>query len=361
MKWLRMWWHQAERFDWLSEYIASRNLRRVGQLLYVGILLVIATLPAQTLIKPSAPTTTVERALLGLALIGVLGCAIFWLRITWPTRRQSICFSVILTLLIASNSLAQPNPTMALISSAACASPLVYVGCLHTSRQLVIVVPIAFGSACVAIARISSGDVAQAIWMFIAVGVAMLTAPITCQVLIYALGSDAVRSDIDALTGLHNRRGFFRGAQDLIARSPGVPIAAVMVDLDDFKRVNDTAGHAAGDRVIAAVATALRETVDRTAVVARAGGEEFLVATTRRDTELDALAERIRQVIAAMPAAVTASVGVATTPTTGLADPVGLVDRLISDADTAMYTAKRAGGNQVYRMVPSDSCRQGSE
>lgn len=358
VKWLRMWWYQSERFDWLSEYLASRHLQVVAQMAYVITLVILAILPALTLIDPPAPTTPVQQVLLGLTLVGVLGCGIFWLRISWPSRRQSTCFSVVLTLLIAINSLAQPVPAMALVGAAVCTSPLVYVGCMHTSRQLAMVVPLSFACACVAIARVSSGDRTDAIWMFIAMSIALLAAPIACQVLIYALGSDAVRSDIDALTGLHNRRGFFRGAQDLIIRSPQTPVAAVMVDLDNFKRVNDTAGHAAGDEVIAAVATALRQTVDRAAVVGRAGGEEFLIATTHSGTELNALAERIRQVIEAMSAPVTASVGVATTPAGGTADPVGLVDRLINDADTAMYIAKRAGGNQVYRIATSTTYSQ---
>ncbi|MGB8404517.1 MAG: GGDEF domain-containing protein [Mycobacterium sp.] len=361
VKLFSMWWRQPERFDWLSEYLASRRLLGVARILYLVTLFIIVVLPALTLLAPPAPTTAVERGLLGLTLAGIAGCIVFWLRISWPTRRQSAVFAIVLTLLIAINALAQPTPTMALIGSALFASPLVYVGCMHTSRQLAIIVPLSVGCACTAIARVSSGDVAQALWMLIIMLIAFLAAPIACQILIYALGSDAVRSDIDALTDLHNRRGFFRGAHDLIARSPGVPIAAVMVDLDNFKRVNDTAGHAAGDQVIAAVATALQQTVDHAAVVGRAGGEEFLIATTRRDAELDALAERIRRVVEAMPAAVTASVGVATTPTNGPADPAGLVDRLINDADTAMYIAKRAGGNQVYRMARSTARREGAD
>jgi len=349
VKWLRIWWRQPERFDWLSEYLASRHLQNVARIAYIIALFIIAALPALTLLGAPPSTSVVARGLLGLALVGVLACAAFWLRISWPTRRQSIYFSTTLALLIAIDSLSQPQPVTALVGAAVCASPLVYVGCMHSSRQMVTISVIAAICTGAAIGRVSHGDPLQALWLAVAMSVVLLAAPVACQVLIYALGNDAVRSDIDALTGLHNRRGFFRGTYDLIARSPGAPVAALMIDLDNFKRVNDTDGHAAGDQVIAAVAAVLRKTVGHTAVVARAGGEEFLIATTRCGAELESLAEHLRQVIEAMPATITASVGVAAAHTAMQTDPVVLVDRLVRDADTAMYTAKRSGGNQVSR------------
>jgi diguanylate cyclase len=151
----------------------------------------------------------------------------------------------------------------------------------------------------------------------------------------------------DPLTGLANRALFRdRVAQALArrARNPQ-PLAALFVDLDDFKTVNDGLGHAAGDELLAAVAERLRHCVRGEDTVARLGGDEFaiLLDQTATDVGADAVAERI---VAAMgtpfslrgrPVRVTASVGVAVT--SGAQE----VDEVLHQADVAMYTAKAHG------------------
>ncbi|PRC50403.1 GGDEF domain-containing protein, partial [Mycobacterium sp. ITM-2017-0098] len=82
-------------------------------------------------------------------------------------------------------------------------------------------------------------------------------------------------------------------------------------DLDRFKQVNDTRGHATGDRLLVAVGASLRQATRGHAVVARVGGEEFLIAEATRDDDADALAERLRLAIATSSWDITASVGVA--------------------------------------------------
>jgi len=157
---------------------------------------------------------------------------------------------------------------------------------------------------------------------------------------------------VDSLTGLANRRSLedtLRAELVRAARFNG-DVCVVFADLDFFKRVNDQHGHAAGDEVLKAFATALRETVRESDVAGRWGGEEFALVLTGTDSAGGAhFAERARARIEAtvvqMPdgteLSVTASFGVASYPE---ADEFG---ELLAAADSALYAAKRAGRNRV--------------
>ena len=153
-------------------------------------------------------------------------------------------------------------------------------------------------------------------------------------------------ADTDGLTGAATRRAFTALAERQLA-GPG-PAALILFDLDHFKRVNDTFGHAAGDAVLAGFAEAARALLPRGAVLARLGGEEFAcLAGGLGGAEAVRFAERVRAcVAAARPAALpdlvpTVSVGVATTE--GGRDFAGLMRR----ADDALYRAKDRGRNRV--------------
>jgi len=153
--------------------------------------------------------------------------------------------------------------------------------------------------------------------------------------------------DLEPLTGLLNRRAFFEQAERLLA-IPGTPGRALLVcDLDHFKQVNDTGGHAAGDRVLQAVSQVLREQVRAGDLVARFGGEEFVVLAACADLPAAAaLAERIRARLARMPCratgrAVTGSLGVA------WAASAQALPEALKRADALLYQAKQAGRNRV--------------
>ena len=120
-------------------------------------------------------------------------------------------------------------------------------------------------------------------------------------------------------------------------------LCALMMDLDGFKRINDTLGHAVGDEVLIRTARRIKENVREDTVVIRWGGEEFLVVDRLPEREIGLLAERIRAAIAA-PAqpTVTVSIGLATGTSAG----PDLMD-VIDAADAAMYRAKASGGNRV--------------
>jgi diguanylate cyclase (GGDEF)-like protein len=155
----------------------------------------------------------------------------------------------------------------------------------------------------------------------------------------------------DRLTGLFNRGHFDRtlvGSMDSAARD-GQPLSLALLDIDHFKQVNDTYGHALGDRVLVQVADLLTRAMRRTDMVARYGGEEFVILMpgTRRDAALSAV-EELRREIAASPIDLgdgkvlnlNFSAGVV-----GIPDDsgVGTPKELVSRADDRLLAAKRAG------------------
>lgn len=158
----------------------------------------------------------------------------------------------------------------------------------------------------------------------------------------------------DPLTGLANRRHFMAVMErtiDMVARS-GDPALLLMFDIDHFKKVNDTYGHPAGDRVLQAVANTLMKCVRPMDTVARYGGEEFAAILPNCHGHFgDAVAERIRQAIEnlAVPVApgvdlkVTVSVGGAYAPEWVRSTTALWTER----ADSQLYVAKAAGRNRV--------------
>jgi diguanylate cyclase (GGDEF)-like protein len=160
-------------------------------------------------------------------------------------------------------------------------------------------------------------------------------------------------ADHDALTGLFNRRRFEEELDHHIAlgRRYGMNGALLLLDLDDFKRVNDEFGHRSGDRVLTAVAVVLTHRLRESDVVARFGGDEFAVLMPVGGVpEATALAELLAAAINAdvpTPAGpLTASVGIA------LFRDLSTADEVLSRADDAMYAEKRGEGRTVRHLRP---------
>lgn len=156
----------------------------------------------------------------------------------------------------------------------------------------------------------------------------------------------------DLLTGLPNRRSAMNQLEQAwsAASRSGLPLAVMVVDIDHFKQINDSYGHAAGDMVLREAAAILRESARREDSVCRIGGEEFLVICPNTDLKSAMQsAERLRANLSAKRIAIgqaektlTVSIGVATRES-GTAD----MDALVSTADQALYAAKEAGRNQT--------------
>ena len=165
------------------------------------------------------------------------------------------------------------------------------------------------------------------------------------------LGRDARSSGTDDLTNLPNRRAFTEGAaaDHVRARRSGRALAIALIDIDDFKEVNDTYGHSMGDRALRGVAAVLREHFHEIDLPARLGGDEFAVLLP--ETGLDGAREAVERFVTALAGhelgdgrhrlrGITASAGIA-----AAADVE--IEMLLEAADRALYRAKKQGKNQV--------------
>jgi len=171
----------------------------------------------------------------------------------------------------------------------------------------------------------------------------------------------------DELTGLYNRRYLLAHLDELVARvsRDGLDAAVLLVDIDHFKQVNDTYGHAAGDDVLRELAARATNTVRSVDLVARLGGEEFVVVMPETGPAIAvAVGERLRLAIANEPFTIrtngerldiTVSIGI-TSAIAGGDDR----DRLLKRADDALYCAKAEGRNRVVSRSPDLVGRPGS-
>jgi diguanylate cyclase (GGDEF)-like protein len=163
------------------------------------------------------------------------------------------------------------------------------------------------------------------------------------------------RAATDSLTGLPNKRALDDSIKQMAAQAgrTASPLSIIFLDLDHFKRINDTHGHDRGDEVLAAVGALLRHELRASDVPGRMGGEEFLILLPATDGRgAMTIAEKLRLAIhdleiRGLEHAITASLGVATLP-----DDAADTDTLIRTADRALYAAKQLGRDRVQS--PSD-------
>jgi diguanylate cyclase (GGDEF)-like protein len=164
------------------------------------------------------------------------------------------------------------------------------------------------------------------------------------------LREDSIR---DSLTGLFNRRYMIETLNLEIAQADrsGKPLAAIMIDIDHYKNINDRFGHAVGDHVLVGVGRVLQENIRRGDIACRFGGDEFVLVMPGMSLDVGiARAESIREKISDLDFAfghdnsvrISLSLGVATFP-----QQAGDVESLLKAADNALYTAKEKGRNQT--------------
>lgn len=191
-------------------------------------------------------------------------------------------------------------------------------------------------------------------------GGALAVAPIAAHFGIWALRNEANEAANDPLTGLLNRRGLNLHIDDLLRghRRRDADVVVIVIDLDRFKDVNDRFGHAVGDEVLVRCARRLESVVHGGALVARVGGEEFVVVDIVGPQDWVAVADRIRVTLSGQDdrVPVTASIGITGVPVEMFTDARGdrcdLLAMLVGRADEAMFVAKRDGGDAISYLPP---------
>jgi diguanylate cyclase len=175
-----------------------------------------------------------------------------------------------------------PSSIAALMGCSALAISGGYIAFFHTARYVALNFWLAGAVGAVEVARLAAaGQAVLGVSCYLLVFELNLVVPFAIQAVVRTLGLDLLRADRDSLTGLLNRRACDRAVVGrVLAGADQAYLAVAMVDLDRFKELNDSHGHAAADAALVAVAHALTAVCKDTALVGRVGGEEFLVADT---------------------------------------------------------------------------------
>lgn len=347
MRLLLQWWRQRDEYQWRIEFLRSRGLLPILRYLIAAIGTTMGALAALNAVAPPAADGTLIRVGWAVVAVGSLAWGVRWAVLPWPSPRESAVLVVFVDVLMTLSALlfGDPNLAMSGIPILLCAGG--YVVFFHGPRL-----------HAAHIAWCTAAVVGIAVWLAmstpeyglqVAVSRAVIALLVTVCILpalqfgFWLLQGSSKQSLTDPLTELTNRRGLPVSMQRLNEASPDADLCALLIDVDGFKGVNDTLGHAAGDEVLIRTARRIRASVRSDAVVVRWGGEEFLVVDRIRADQAGPFAERIRSAVAA-PAqpAVTVSIGLATSTRSG-----SDIGEVITAADAAMYEAKAQGGDRV--------------
>ncbi|MDJ0362296.1 GGDEF domain-containing protein [Rhodococcus sp. H29-C3] len=347
MRLLHRWWSHPADYAWTAAYQRSNPLLRHAPLalatwcLLQALLCVLATHPTA-----AAPDGVGQYLSVGLAVAGFL-VGVLWVRGPWPTENLSRLFVVYLEIGGALSLLTHADPFVALPFATALAVNGSYIAAFHGPKM--IVGHQAWAAAIVGVLFVHAvnepgANVVLACAYLVLLTLVLFSAPMLTHIFLLLLRRDAATAFFDPLTGLRNRRGLEAAITEQDRRSGTVTV--LVVDLDDFKSVNDRYGHAHGDLVLRHTATAIDECFVSPAITARTGGEEFAVVTLADSEAAMAQARALRLRFAAQSGVgATLSIGVAQADAAGLAETLV---HLVGRADHAMYAAKDAGGNRIY-------------
>jgi diguanylate cyclase (GGDEF)-like protein len=353
---VRQWWSEPVDYGAQVEYFGKRAMARAIQTL-IGLGTGLHGVITLTVILPFVGSLASHVVVASFGVMQLLwGWA--WCLRPWPSRRTSLAFVVSADIATAAMVQVDASWLAGLFGFNAFAMISVYLMFFDGPKVLAGHALWSLLSAALFAVQISASTNFSTL-SFTASTVAaiapVVASPLGVQLGIWAMRKDARESVTDPLTGLLNRRGLYLHVEDLLRDTPpgATEVVVVVIDLDRFKDVNDSFGHTVGDEVLIRSARRIKSSVRGSALVARVGGEEFVVVDLAGggvDEQWDF--DRIRVAIAA-PAehAITASVGIASVSLADFAAPgtdrVALLDGSIARADSAMFYAKRNGGNST--------------
>ncbi|WP_084727444.1 GGDEF domain-containing protein [Rhodococcoides yunnanense] len=350
-----LWFMQPHDYEWMTEFQNSHPSGRIIRTILAASMINISIMSFLSLYAEGGPAGAGPTALTLTLCTSNLIIAALWVLRPFPGRIGVVSFAIYSDIGVAA-ALSVLDLTNALLGCVLFAVIGAFVTFFLSPRW--VIVHLLFAAATTlafAFALLMRGDV-DPITLLVQTNVVLLgvmSVPVTSHVFLTTLSADARSSVLDPLTGLLNRRGLSSALEELWeqGRRVGQCAAVIVVDIDNFKSVNDIYGHDEGDAVICRVAERLTSHVAGYGILGRTGGEEYLAAVVTSRLHVDALVHGIRRALHdendAIP--VTVSVGAAILYAdsqlwTHNSDTVGTASRV---ADSMMYEAKAAGGNRV--------------
>ncbi len=348
---LRAWWNAPANYTWLLGFLEARGVVTALRVLIGAGGLVLAVIVVLVQFAQGGPETVAGRVIDALIALLALGWAVMWVVGSWPTTARSFTLVAAADAAITAACLQDADRLAALTGTMLFVVTGAYVTFFHGPKTLAC--HIAWAALTVAgmtawmgfeqgLPGLAMGSAKALIVLAAVAGILPAV-----QFGYWLVHTSAVDSLVDPLTGLANRRGFEYHRHTFAAHRSGRTLCAIAIDLDAFKAINDEHGHHVGDEVLVRTAERIAETVGTGALVARLGGEEFVVID---DVAVDVAAmicERLRSAIASgPPPAVTASIGLAVIEQDHPFDGQAIIE-LVAQADQAMYRAKRRGGDGV--------------
>lgn len=354
------WWHEPVDYPGQVQYFARRSLASAIRVLIGAGIGLMALISIAVLLPVIGQDSTASRVAVTLFATLTTVWSIVWCSRTWPSRRVSRAFIVSADVGITVVALLGSSWPTGLFALNCFALISVYLMFFDGAKALTLHSALILATTAAFTAQVPAGDSLSRTSLTATVLGAVLptiATPLGIQFGIWTLRNDANESVTDPLTGLLNRRGLHLHFASMLSanRTSSAALIVVVVDLDRFKDINDKFGHPTGDKVLIHCARRISETVGQSALVARIGGEEFVVVQHVDRHRDDQLPERIRLAIAAPgeTPSVTASLGVTDVAYRQFAAPdsdhVRLLDDILARADVAMFDAKHVGGNTIRR------------
>ena len=353
---LSRWWSLAYDGEWFPRFLAARSMLGTARVVVTFWCAVFVALAVLAQFVKGGATELPERLAAGAACMIALYCMIRWsLGRSWPSHHQSvrfvsltnICLSLILLAGIHSSFLALTGTVLFVVVAN-------YSSVFHSPRIVTAQITGAlFVVALLTIRAVTDPDTDSSLSVStgFVIGCVIASAAMTVHFLVLYLTDDARHSWRDPLTAALNRRGLHNVWQQLfgVGELQGHVVLAVVIDVDSFKSVNDKLGHAEGDRMLVTVGRRLNSVVGEVGLVARTGGDEFVILMPVEPRRIEQTVVDIHNSIS-RPAgrqSISVSVGASVWLSSTIPDASGTIDRILADADNAMYRAKRRGGDQV--------------
>ncbi|MGV0152540.1 GGDEF domain-containing protein [Rhodococcus sp. GB-02] len=356
----REWLVLPDQYDRFTRYLRDNGLTTATRLLLGIIVIGLGVCALLNRFSPAGPTSTIA---LFFNTVVVIAC--FIVGVSWwvfgPTKRRSFGFVVFCDIAVTISVVGDSSQLARLLTCVIFALIGIYIAYFHNPKLQI--AHLAFSLLVIAVAAqpILFGpnrDPALGVSKVLVVVTALVVCAFISQIVLTMLSVDASSSDLDPLTGLLNRRGLDRHVEKVLEgfqRQESAALLVIAIDIDRFKTINDVHGHDVGDRIILRVSQRLSAWAHADAVVARVGGDEFVLVQPLPVPAIGPMLDSIGPAMHSNADEIqsTSSIGIAVRTHKFVAGEERT--RAFTDmqkvADSAMYESKRLGGGRVHTIV----------